>query len=474
MNKFESPLFNYTIQYTQEYEQEYAQVELVENVVFNKKNPDEDEENYQQIVFVAKNKLPNETLEKYYKETLKSFDVLKHNDNIQLQGKWKTFKTHSSNTLKSIDIFHWKSFNMNGTSLHSFFEINNVFFNVLFCITKHVEDMNEMIQQTETFLKGFNCNKVKQSHKVDTNGVPVTTIVGENWKMRIPKQMKRMGQLYCGEFKYFDDEKPTPIVINVSVDNHSNEKEYKEMMYELWGDIDCSERTFTNNSLQWKIITFMTQKEVYGTTAHCLAYHCYNNTYYTIWFGMKSHHSILMSLFIASLSSFSHDQVIVKDSLPLYYHIEPKYFIHIPESFKPINSAEEYGLISDYLPTLFVNEKDNAHFFISIIPIVGYENETVKQIIRSMIENTKSQAIQMIEQKEEKWNGYWCCNQLMKLEVKQNELQCLVKNIEIPKKYYMRISFSAPENTFEEIYFNCNIPQIISTIEVIDFNETKK
>ncbi|EMD44362.1 Hypothetical protein EHI5A_046520 [Entamoeba histolytica KU27] len=448
VKKLLSKLFSYTFTYNDEFTIEGGEQSLTEQYRFIHEN-----ENF---FLQVRNISIKETVNDIIINELQSFGFVGPSDSLSVIGEWKDIIIPFK-----LKVFFYSKQTQEAKMGILFFEYNKVFFELMSTTFISFDELTEI-------LKGIDLSNVKQSHKLILNGVVTQTIYKEDFKVRVPNHFKRNGVFYTGTIQIYDDDIINTINLSFGKDIVSSEKIFKKRIEQMWGSIQTTSITLNCNSISWIILSFISPNNIYGVKNHYLAYHQYNNAFYSVWFGLLHENANITPLFTLILSNYSHEQLILKDKFPLYLHFNPEYSISLSPSFLPINSADEYGLISDILPSMFIDKQAICRFFINVTPLTGIPKETGLDIINMERLNLKNQkTTQMISQKTEKYGKYDCWCDICKTKIQNDEVKCMIKYVYFKNPdVYVRFSFSAPEQTFNECYINHHIPQLMGSLDL--------
>lgn len=295
------------------------------------------------------------------------------------------------------------------------------------------------------------------------------TYSGDTFKVRVPEEFTLQGAFFRASLRVYDDEPANDYTLSFGRDVCTDESVFIERFHQMWGDVSTSLIPIEYNETKWKVLAYSTDSPVYQMNHHYLAYHAYADSFYSVWFGMRERNTGIVQMFMTILQTYTHTtQITHADTRRVYMHYNPQYTVVAPEGFEALSSAEEYGLISDVLPTMFIKQPQKCRFFINVTPLNGVPKDTCQDIIateRKTLEAEKK--TRMLDKKKDTCLGQECWTDTCITEVNGDTVKCMVKYLYHKEhETYIRISYSAPETTFSSLYFTEKIPYIVQSISL--------
>ncbi|ELP87751.1 eukaryotic translation initiation factor 3 subunit, putative [Entamoeba invadens IP1] len=447
--KITSTLFKFVYNYDDDFTVESTEQGLNEQYKFTNGSS--------QFFLQARNLEKTVTIEKGVLAELQTMGLVGPNDTVSSSCKIKTVGKLQTR------VFFFTKQNETAKIAMALFEKNGVFFQMLSTASAEQEDV-------ETLLEGFDLSEVKQSHRVEKSGCKTNLLEIEDFSVMIPDFFKEECGIYTGRFRVYDDEEDTRINVSFGVDDVKSEKAFKSRFEQMWGVVDATVVELNIKNKKWKVMTFTTKENVYDVKYHFFAYLEQTHKYYSVWMGFEKQRSNLMCLLSLILSTFN-----VKDQkrnrctdVVVFYHFNPMYSLLCPTKCSDIHSAEEHGLISDILPSMFVDTNTNFRFFCSVMPLEGVSQDTAKEIIKMEVEQMKAEKkTVLISSTSEKFNGFesWC--QICTTTIKDIQVMCLVRYVYFRNPdVYVRFSYSAPPEYFTEYFVKYNVVDLMQSIDL--------
>ncbi|KAL7712117.1 Uncharacterized protein QTN25_010241 [Entamoeba marina] len=454
MNKFISPLFHYTYSYDSEFELESDSQGLTEALKFTHISKKK------MYYFSVRNVLEKDKFQTLILNELKTASQI-HPNVVELpDGEWGVLPQNTN-----VKTFTFTSTAPGTFLFFSWFLVNGIFVSIVQMNENDDEDddLNEV-------LSGFDVTNAKQSHKLILNGVDAHTIVGDGFKARIPVFFKKVGMLYFASIRLYDDQQiDTKLRLSISIEDVNNEMTLMDHFQQMWGDVKLAMVDMEIGKTQWKVMKYTSTTPVYDVDYHFFAYHKHDEKYTVVWFGTNDMNTMTIGLLTLLLGSIQYDPLCEMDNLISYMHFTPSYTIISPKNFLTLNSAEEYGLISDILPTMFYQPETKSRFFINVSVLGEIGKGKEKEIIESERQSLEYEdQTTILSKTDAKFKSYKCYVDLCETNICGDHVKCIVKYVYLEKdNAYVRFSFSSPPDTFAENYFGNDIPFLMETIKLI-------